>query len=195
MKKRFCHIPESILLDDSLTCAEKIFLGMVHGFSVDKKGEASGKACIMGNIGIGRIVKLSAPKVSKMIARVKSLGLIAIDNEQSKHRRIYFALQDKVEGDSTLPSSESTLPKNDSTLPKTAPYFALQGKHNLNKVNDNQSNRTKGESHGRSSILDGTGIYPAKPETENPADEFPEPIPAAIAKTDSGGFPYRETES
>jgi hypothetical protein len=130
MKEQFSHIRQSILYDDRLNCAEKIFLGMVHGFTFNKKGEPTGKGLFIGNSGIGRIVKLSASSVSRMIARLgpkdedheNSLGLIRIDNAQSKYRRIYFAASSIVEDDSTLP-------ENEPTLPPSARYFAAGSKH------------------------------------------------------------------
>jgi len=114
----FITIQADVLYRDDLNPTEKLVLGLVQSFN--------GKGLIIGNDEIARLASVRADTVSKILTKLHTRNLIEIVNPQSRHRRIYFGENAKVE-------NESTLENNPTTLDSRPIYLGIQSKHNLKK--------------------------------------------------------------
>jgi hypothetical protein len=108
------RIPGAILYHPELSLPEKVILGLAWSFDDGLK---------LSNSEIGRIVCLHPVNVSRILSKLESAGWIRITNKQSRWRRIYFSVDAKVQGDSTLAFSSDT-------LAPALTYFSVGAKQN-----------------------------------------------------------------
>lgn len=112
-----CRIPGDVLYHPELSLPEKVILGLAWSFDDGLK---------LSNSEIGRIVCLHPVNVSRILSKLESAGWIRITNKQSRWRRIYFSVDAKVQGDSTLAFSSDT-------LAPALTYFSVGAKQNRKK--------------------------------------------------------------
>jgi hypothetical protein len=117
----YIRFPIAILQDKRLSWTQRAILSLVMAF-----GE---KGCSMGNPALAELLGIESTRVSKVMAGLKSLGLVRIVNPQSKYRRIYFGEKAKV-------NDESTLAKKTPTLAKKPRYFGEKAKHKVKEVKE-----------------------------------------------------------